>query len=167
MPPGKGDCSGLPVTKCRSGTTMDSLRPGKASSCEGMVVFFSVPNMLIPAVLSLCSLKNQAHLPCYDNIIIQRDIRFVSTVNSGNSPGALTRHKDARIRGDTCHYLTFASAQQPAQYIKPLLQDQDPDTKELVRESLQTLEELLVEKKPLVTTSSFSFKTLIDFIARY
>ena len=56
--------------------------------------------------------------------------------------GELTRHEDARIRGDACHYLALSGAPGAARYIKPLLQDQDPDTKELAAESLQTLEEL-------------------------
>ena len=56
--------------------------------------------------------------------------------------GALTGHEDARIRGDACHYLALSGAQQAIQFIKPLLQDQDTDTKELAQESLQILEDL-------------------------
>jgi hypothetical protein len=56
--------------------------------------------------------------------------------------GALTMHEDAHIRGDACHYLALSGAQQAIQYIKPLLQDEDPDTKELAQESLQMLEDL-------------------------
>jgi hypothetical protein len=56
--------------------------------------------------------------------------------------GVLTGHEDARIRGDACHYLALSGAQQAVRYIKPLLQDQDPDTKELAQESLQILEDL-------------------------
>ena len=56
--------------------------------------------------------------------------------------GALTGHEDARIRGDACHYLALSGAQQAIRFIKPLLQDQDPDTKELAQESLQILEGL-------------------------
>lgn len=59
-----------------------------------------------------------------------------------DSIGALTRHEDARIRGDACHYLALSGAQQARQYIKPLLQDQDANTQELAKESLQMLEEL-------------------------
>jgi len=54
--------------------------------------------------------------------------------------GVLTGHEDARIRGDACHYLALSGAQQAIRFIKPLLQDQDPDTKELAQESLQILE---------------------------
>ena len=56
--------------------------------------------------------------------------------------GALTRNEDARIRGDACHYLALSGTQQAARFIKPLLQDQDSETKELAQESLQRLEEL-------------------------
>jgi thioredoxin-like negative regulator of GroEL len=56
--------------------------------------------------------------------------------------GALTRHKDARIRGDACHYLALSGAQQAVRFIQPLLQDEDPETKELAEESLQRLEDL-------------------------
>ena len=56
--------------------------------------------------------------------------------------GALTRNKDARIRGDACHYLALSGAQQAAGFIKPLLQDDDPEIKELAQESLQRLEDL-------------------------
>ena len=56
--------------------------------------------------------------------------------------GALTRHEDARIRGDACHYLALSGAQQAARFIRPLLQDPDPEIKELAQESLQRLEDL-------------------------
>jgi len=59
--------------------------------------------------------------------------------------GALTRHEDARIRGDACHYLALSGAQQAARFIQPLLEDQDPEIKELAEESLQRLEDLLAE----------------------
>ena len=59
-----------------------------------------------------------------------------------DSIGALTQHKDARIRGDACHYLALSGAQQARQYIRPLLQDKDTNTQELAKESLQMLEEL-------------------------
>ena len=59
-----------------------------------------------------------------------------------DSIGALTRYEDTRIRGDACHYLALSGAQQARQYIKPLLQDQDANTREVAKESLQMLEEL-------------------------
>ena len=58
-----------------------------------------------------------------------------------DSIGALTLHEDARIRGDACHYLALSGAQQARHFIKPLLQDQDANTQELAKESLQMLEE--------------------------
>jgi hypothetical protein len=56
--------------------------------------------------------------------------------------GTLTLHEDARIRGDACHYLALSGAQQATRFIRPLLQDEDPDTKELAQESLQILADL-------------------------
>ena len=56
--------------------------------------------------------------------------------------GVLTLHEEARIRGDACHYLALSGAQQAARFIKPLLQDQNPEIKELAQESLQRLEDL-------------------------
>ncbi len=62
--------------------------------------------------------------------------------NIVDSLGALTRHEDARIRGDACHYLALSGEQQARQFIKPLLQDKDPDTQELAKESLLMLDDL-------------------------
>ena len=42
---GKGPCMALPLTKCRVGTAIFSLRPGKASSALGMRIFLSLLNM--------------------------------------------------------------------------------------------------------------------------
>ena len=56
--------------------------------------------------------------------------------------GALTLHEDAHIRGDACHYLALSGAQQAVGFIRPLLQDPDPEIKELAQESLQRLEDL-------------------------
>jgi hypothetical protein len=55
--------------------------------------------------------------------------------------GTFTGHKDAHIRGDACHYLALSGSQQAVRYIEPLLQDKDPDTRELAQESLQMLGE--------------------------
>ena len=55
--------------------------------------------------------------------------------------GALTRHEDPRIRGDACHYLALSGEQQASRFIRPLLQDNDADTKELAKESLQMLDD--------------------------
>ena len=62
--------------------------------------------------------------------------------NTVDSLASLTRHADARIRGDACYYLALSGEQRAAQYVKPLLQDKDPDTRELAQESLHMLKDL-------------------------
>jgi len=51
--------------------------------------------------------------------------------------GELTRHEDARIRGDACHYLALTGNPAAAAYIKPLLNDKDENVREVARESLE------------------------------
>ncbi|NIA03383.1 MAG: HEAT repeat domain-containing protein [Nitrospirae bacterium] len=53
--------------------------------------------------------------------------------------GALTRHDEARVRGDACHFLSLAGDQQAIGYIKPLLTDTDANVRELAQDSLTTL----------------------------
>jgi hypothetical protein len=50
--------------------------------------------------------------------------------------GELTRHEDARIRGDACHYLALSGDPAATAYIKPLLKDEDENVREVARESL-------------------------------
>jgi thioredoxin-like negative regulator of GroEL len=52
--------------------------------------------------------------------------------------GELTRHEDARIRGDACHYLALSGSSKAAGYIRTLLQDADAEVREVARESLET-----------------------------
>jgi len=54
--------------------------------------------------------------------------------------GELTRHPEARIRGDACHYLELAGDPAAAGYIKPLLEDPDAEVREVAQEALQTLQ---------------------------
>ena len=51
--------------------------------------------------------------------------------------GEMTRHEDARIRGDACHYLALSGDPAAAAYIKPLLKDEDKNVREVARESLE------------------------------
>jgi len=53
--------------------------------------------------------------------------------------GELTRHPDARVRADACHYLALSGAGGARQFVAPLLQDASPEVREVARESLQTL----------------------------
>jgi glutaredoxin len=51
--------------------------------------------------------------------------------------GELTRHKDARVRGDACYYLALSNSPQAAGFIKPLLDDTDVSVRDIARESLE------------------------------
>ena len=53
--------------------------------------------------------------------------------------GELTRHEDARIRGDACHYLALSGNPAATAYIQPLLKDEDENVREVARESLELL----------------------------
>lgn len=52
--------------------------------------------------------------------------------------GALTRHPEARIRGDACYYLSLSDDPAARAWIVPLLEDADADVRELARDSLET-----------------------------
>ena len=51
--------------------------------------------------------------------------------------GELTRHNDARIRGDACYYLALSNSPQAAGFIKPLIDDTDASVRDIARESLE------------------------------
>ena len=51
--------------------------------------------------------------------------------------GALTKHKDIRVRGDACYYLSLSSNPEAIGYIKPLLDDEDVSIREIAREGLE------------------------------
>ena len=53
--------------------------------------------------------------------------------------GNLTRHADARVRSDACHYLSLTHDDSVKQYIEPLLEDQNEDVREVAEESLAAL----------------------------
>lgn len=59
----------------------------------------------------------------------------------GDELGTLTAHGEARIRGDTCHYLALAGDPQAASRIRPLLEDPDAHVRDVARESLEQLGE--------------------------
>ena len=54
--------------------------------------------------------------------------------------GELTRHEQARIRGDACHYLELAGDPAAVEYLKPRLEDTDATVREVAREALQQLQ---------------------------
>ena len=51
----------------------------------------------------------------------------------------LTRHADARVRSDACHYLSLTHDASVIQYIEPLLADDHPEVREVAEESLAEL----------------------------
>ena len=51
--------------------------------------------------------------------------------------GELTRHKDARVRGDACYYLALSNSPQAADFIKPLLDDTDTSVRDIARDSIE------------------------------
>lgn len=53
--------------------------------------------------------------------------------------GELTKHHDARVRSDACHYLSLTHDTSVRKYIEPLLDDNDDDVKEVAEESLDAL----------------------------
>lgn len=55
--------------------------------------------------------------------------------------GELTRHPAAHIRGDACHYLALTGSHQASAWIRPLLDDPDPDIRQIARDSLEHLEQ--------------------------
>ena len=68
---------------------------------------------------------------------IMEDLQGTETLSSiVNRLGELTRHEDARIRGDACHYLALSGDPAATAHIKPLLKDEDENVREVARESL-------------------------------
>ncbi|HYQ72522.1 MAG TPA: HEAT repeat domain-containing protein [Gammaproteobacteria bacterium] len=55
--------------------------------------------------------------------------------------GRLTRHREARIRGDACHYLGLAGDPAAVEYLRPCLQDPDAEVREVAEEALQALQD--------------------------
>jgi len=53
--------------------------------------------------------------------------------------GELTRHEDARVRSDACHYLSLTHDVSVKQYIEPLLDDEHEEVREVAEESLEVL----------------------------
>jgi thioredoxin-like negative regulator of GroEL len=69
---------------------------------------------------------------------IMEDLQGTETLSAiVDRLGELTRHEDARIRGDACHYLALSGDPAAAAYIKPLLKDEDENVREVARESLE------------------------------
>ncbi|MEE8428648.1 MAG: HEAT repeat domain-containing protein [Gammaproteobacteria bacterium] len=53
--------------------------------------------------------------------------------------GELTRHTDARVRSDACHYLGLSGSQKALPFIRPLLDDPSDEVKEIAQDTLELL----------------------------
>ncbi len=53
--------------------------------------------------------------------------------------GELTRHDQAAIRGDACHFLALSGSREAAVFIRPLLDDPDAGIREIAADSLELL----------------------------
>ncbi len=56
------------------------------------------------------------------------------------SLGELTRHTDARVRSDACHYLGLSDSQTALPFIRPLLADPSDEVREIAQDTLELLE---------------------------
>ena len=69
---------------------------------------------------------------------IMEDLQGTDTLRAVvDQLGELTQHKDAQVRGDTCHYLALSGSPKAAAFIKPLLDDSDANVREIAKESLE------------------------------
>ena len=69
---------------------------------------------------------------------IMEDLKGTETLGAiVDQLGELTRHEDAHIRGDACHYLSLSGNPAAVTYIKALLDDEDDNVREIARESLE------------------------------
>ena len=53
--------------------------------------------------------------------------------------GGLTRHGDARVRADACHYLGLSASQAARPFLTPLLTDVSAEVREIAADSLAEL----------------------------
>ncbi len=54
--------------------------------------------------------------------------------------GKYTTHQNPRVRNDACHYLGLSKNSKAEKYIRPLLQDENAETREVAEEALEELE---------------------------
>ena len=74
--------------------------------------------------------------------------------------GELTRHDEARIRGDACHYLELAGDPAAAVYLRPCLKDPDAEVREVAQEALQQLQDNVMRLQLRLPRSQ-----VLDFLA--
>ena len=56
-----------------------------------------------------------------------------------HSLGKLTRHDDARVRADACHYLSFTDSVDARPYLEAALNDPDAEVREIAADGLDSL----------------------------
>jgi len=61
--------------------------------------------------------------------------------NNIDALGAYTRHDNARVRNDACHYLGLSQDPAAEKYIRPLLDDADAEVREVAEEALETIQQ--------------------------
>jgi HEAT repeat protein len=61
--------------------------------------------------------------------------------------GELSRHADARVRADACHYLGLAGGSAALPWLQVRLEDEDADVREIAAESLQAISTQLDESR--------------------
>ncbi len=72
---------------------------------------------------------------------VMEDLQGSDTLQHGvDSLATLTRHPDARIRSDACHYLSLTHSPDALPAVRALLDDTDAQVRETARDSLTALE---------------------------
>jgi hypothetical protein len=72
---------------------------------------------------------------------VMEDLQGSDTLQRGvDSLARLTRHPDARIRSDACHYLSLTRSPGALPAVRALLDDTDAQVRETARDSLMALE---------------------------
>lgn len=56
--------------------------------------------------------------------------------------GKLTRHPDARVRADACHYLALCENPNAVPYLEKCIKDDDPNVREIAAEGIEHLSSL-------------------------
>ena len=59
--------------------------------------------------------------------------------NNIDTLGAYTKHAEAHVRTDACHYLGLSQSKKAIEYIEPLLNDENKDVREAAEETLEEL----------------------------
>lgn len=61
--------------------------------------------------------------------------------NSITTLANYTKHSEAHVRNDACHYLGLSQSKKAIEYIEPLLKDENEEVREVAEESLEEINE--------------------------